>query len=314
MSRMTNVLVALVMTAVSTTALANSRRGDKEPEPPKVYKEKVQRMLNALVVDDAGNKTSPLTKEEHEEFRQHLRSNDMFRYEPNDGLQITNETVRVSLKEPGIPVIKLSHTFTTTLIFTDVLGNPWEVDTLTDVSNKEVVSVEVKKPNMISVRPKKRAGKTNLPVKLKGEQRPITFLFDIVDDEVYFDVNVEVDGFGDSSASQRALALNNYSQGLRVAPKLNRDPAKQLMLQFMTPEGYEQKRVFDDYREPVDERDFVVWTKGDEMFVLTPHDAYNPDPIDVIAGNDGRYKLLVFKKIPLLAMKKDSQIHWLHIE
>ncbi|MBD78058.1 MAG: hypothetical protein CL840_03805 [Crocinitomicaceae bacterium] len=313
MSRMTNVLAALVMVAVSSTAAA-SRRGDKEPEPPKVYKEKVQQMLNSLVVDEAGNKTSPLTVEEHEEFRQYLRKNDLFRYEPNDGLQITNKTVHVSLKEPGIPVIKLSHTFNTTLIFTDVLGHPWEVDTLTDISNKEVVSVEVKKPNMITVRPKKRAGKTNLPVKLKGEQRPVTFLFDITDDEVYFDVNVEVDGFGDSSASQRALALNNYSQGLRVAPKLNRDPAKQLMLQFMTPDGYEQKRVFDDYREPVDERDFVVWTKGDEMFVLTPHDAYNPDPIDVVAANDGRYKLLVFKKIPLLAMKKDSQIHWLHIE
>jgi|TARA_B110000196_G_C21147386_1_gene667411 hypothetical protein len=309
---MTNALIALLMVTVSSTSYA-SRRGE-EPEPPKVYKENVQRMLDSLIVEEEGAKTSPLTIDEHEEFRQHLRKNDLFRYEPNDGLEIKNKNIQINLREPGIPLIKLSHTFTTTLIFTDALGNPWGADTLTDVSNKDVVSVAVKKPNMITIRPKKRAGKTNLPIMLKGEQRPITFLFDIVDDEVYFDVNVEVDGLGDSSKSQRALALKNYSQGITIPPKLNHDPAKSLMLQFMTPEGYEQNRVFNDYREPVDERDFVVWTKGDEIFILTPHDAYNPDPIDVIAANDGRYKLLVFKKIPLVAMKKNSQIHWLHIE
>lgn len=309
---MTNAFIALLMVTVSSASYA-SRRGE-EPEPPKVYKENVQRMLDSLIVEEEGAKRSPLTIDEHEEFRQHLRKNDLFRYEPNDGLEIKNKNIQVNLREPGIPLIKLSHTFTTTLIFTDALGNPWEADTLTDVSNKDVVSVVVKKPNMITVRPKKRAGKTNLPIMLKGEQRPITFLFDIVDDEVYFDVNVEVDGLGDSSKSQRALALKNYSQGITIPPKLNHDPAKSLMLQFMTPEGYEQNRVFNDYREPVDERDFVVWTKGDEIFILTPHDAYNPDPIDVIAANDGRYKLLVFKKIPLVAMKKNSQIHWLHIE
>jgi hypothetical protein len=93
---MTNALIALLMVTVSSTSYA-SRRGE-EPEPPKVYKEKVQRMLDSLIVEEEGAKTSPLTIDEHEEFRQHLRKNDLFRYEPNDGLEIKNKNIQINLR------------------------------------------------------------------------------------------------------------------------------------------------------------------------------------------------------------------------
>lgn len=312
---MTKVVIALFSFCLVFSNQALSRGKEKqEVASPQVYNEKALKILDGLVNESARSDISLLSESEHDEFRRALRNTDKFKYEPDTELKIVNKDISIDLRKPGIPVIKIGHTFTTTLIFTDALGNPWSVKTLTDISNVDVVSVLEKEPNMITVRPMKRAGKTNLPIKLKGEQRIVTFLFDIVDDEVYFDVNVRIDGLGDAKESERSRSVKEYTQGMKVAPKLNRDPAKELMLQMLTPDGYEQKRVFNESREAADERDFVVWSKDNLLYVLTPHGHYYPEPIDVVASDDGRSKLMVFKSLPLIAMKKGTQIHWLHIE
>lgn len=311
---MTKVVLALVSFCLVFSTQVNSRGKEQEVAPPLVYKEKAIKMLDGLVGDSAKAVISPLDENEHDDFRRLLRSNDKFKYDPVSELKIVNKDIHIDLRDPGIPVIKIGHTFTTTLIFTDALGNPWSVKTLTDISNTEVVSVSEKGPNMITVRPMKLAGKTNLPIKLQGEQRIVTFLFDIVDDEVYFDVNVKVDGLGDAADSQQSRSMNEYSQGMKVAPKLNLDPAIELMTQMLTPDGYKQRRVFNESRQPADERDFVAWSKDNLLYVLTPHGHYYPEPIDVVASDDGRSKLLVFEFLPLIAMKKGTQVHWLHIE
>lgn len=291
-----------------------SRRNQEEAPPPQIYKERVKAMLDQLVVDEVVDSQYPLTPEQEKQIQDALRSADAFQFDAVKDIEIKNHKIPLSLTSPGIPVVKLGHTFTTNLIFTDVAGNPWTVEMLTDISDTDVVSVSKKAPNIISVRPKKRAGKTNLPVKLVGEQRPITFLFDISDTEVYFDVDIQVDAMGDNSDSQKTFAIANFNNRQSVSPRLNLEPAKALLLQFMTPEGYEERKLFNEHRERIDPRDFTAWSKGDSLYVVTPHGPYSPDPNDIIASPDGRHILMEFKRTPVIAVRKNGKIFWLHVE
>lgn len=312
--KLTRLSLPIFFVALFSLSAEASRRNQDEAPAPQIYKERVKSMLDQLVVDGISDKRSPLTPEQQKQINDAMRSADAFQYDATSNLVIKNHSIPISLAKPGIPVVKLGHTFTTSLIFTDVAGNPWAVELLTDVSNSDVVSVTKKAPNIISVRPQKRAGKTNLPIKLVGEQRPITFLFDISDTEVYFDVDVQVDALGNNADSQKLLSMTHFNARQPISPRLNVEPDKSLLLQFMTPEGYSERKLFDERRDPVDPRDFTAWSKGEQLFIITPHGPYSPDPVDIIASPDGRHSLLEFKKTPVIAVRKNGKIFWLHVE
>lgn len=306
--------LCFLIALTSADAFSASRRSNDQAPPPQIYKDSVKNMIDQLVLDESLNELSPLSEEQQEQARKILRKDDLFLYDTPKSLEITNHTIPISLSQPGIPLIKLGHTFNTTLIFTDAAGHPWTVDTLTDMSDSEVVSIAKKAPNIITVRPKKKAGKTNLPIKLAGQQRPITFLFDISDEEVYFDVDVQIDSMGDHNDSQRMVSVTQFQNQQQVAPRLNVELDKSLLLQFMTPEGYKERLLFDEHRKPVDPKDFMAWTKDGKLYLMTPHLPFNPDPIDYHASPDGRHRLLEFKEIPILAVRKNSKIFWLYVE
>lgn len=307
-------LIILILLGVAFDSLGQARRNNNEQPPPQIYKDRVKAMLDDLVVDEITNGISPLTPEQQEQVRGAFRSNDAFQYDTGRELKIRNVKIPISLATPSIPTVKLGHTFTTTLIFTDAAGNPWSIDTLTDMSDSDVVSVEKKAPNILTVRPKKRAGKTNLPIKLTGQQRPITFLFDISDQDVFFDVDVQIDALGDHNQSQSLISMTRFQNHQSVAPRLNVDGEKSLLLQFMTPEGYTERRLFDERRQPVDPRDFMAWSKDGRLYIMTPHLPYSPDPIDYHASPDGRHRLLEFRERAIIAVRMNTKIFWLHIE
>lgn len=306
--------ICVMLIALIQSFDANAQRAGREEEPPKIYKERAKKLLDSISNADLLSDASPLTIEEQEQYRGILREMDAFAYDKPNGLQVKNHVIPISLRESSISEIKLGHTFTTTLVFTDAAGNPWSADTLTDISNSDVVSVVKKEPNIITVRPLKKAGQTNLPIKLKGHQRPLMFLFDIVEDEVYFNVDVKLDGLGDNPLSQQIRSIGQYSSNQSVKPKLTLEPAKELMLQFLTPEGYQERRLYNEFREPVDPRDFVAWTKDGRLYLLTPHDSYTPDPVDVTAASDGLHKLFEFSALPVITVRMGSKITLLYIE
>lgn len=307
------IMVLITFSMQSMAGRSNGRETEGE-QPPEIYKDRAKAMLDGLANNEVMGTLSPLTDKEKDEFRKILRERDQFLYSADPNIKIQNVVMPITLRQSDIHVVKLGHTFTTTLVFTDASGNPWTVDTLTDVSNTEVVSVVKKGKNIIAVRPLKKSGQTNLPVKLAGHQRPVIFLFDISDEEVFFNVDVQLDGVGDSVQSQNSMAINDYKNKNMVQPKLAIEPEKELMLQFITPTGFNEKRLFDEYREPIDPRDFIAWTKGDKLYLLTPHDSHTPDPVDVSASSDGVHKLFEFNKIPVIAVRKGSKIVMLYIE
>jgi hypothetical protein len=108
--------------------------------------------------------------------------------------------------------------------------------------------------------------------------------------------------------------MDQLSSGKRVLPKLSAEPAKEKMLQFLTPKGYVSRDLYDEYGERLDSRDFMAWSYKDKLFVMTPHYHYTPEPVDISAASDGRHRLYEFSNVSVLLMRKNSQIIMMHIK
>lgn len=306
-------LLIMLLCLICSHASAQ-QRGSNEKPPKQEYNEKFKDILNDVANRRALDGVSPLSPREMDELKQALRRNDLFTYAPSATLKPQDVTIKLDPSRPGTPLIKLGHTFITTLVFTDAAGNPWAVDTLSDVSDQGMVVSKKVTDNVITVQPKVRGGQANLPVILKGETRPITFLLEISDVDAYFTVDVQVDGLGNSEHSETLRAIKQYSNGEDVTPKLTTDPAKELMQQRITPDGYTQVRLFDEYRNPVDARDFMAWKKDGKLYLLTPHFSFTPDPIDISPVSDGRTKLMEFNFLPVISVRMNSKIFFLRVE
>ena len=293
---------------------AYAARGEKKEEPiPRYYNEKTKKQFSGLAFEELSEGALPFTDEQLEELSEILRKRDYFIYGQEKELEIKNARFSVTPGKDKIIKVNLGHTYNTTIVFTDSLGNPWGFETLTDASNLDALSYVKPVSNIINVKPKIRAGQANIPIKLNGVQSPLTILFNIGSDEVFFNADVSVEGLGDSPASQRRKSMGQYASGVVVDPKLTEEPSKELMLQFLTPDGFTQRELFDEYGQKVDSRDFVAWSKGGRLFVMTPHSHYTPEPIDVSAASDGRHKLLEYPDQSVLLLRKDSKIIMLHI-
>lgn len=307
---MSMVLVSLFF---ANNAIA-ARGSDKEPEPPKVLTDLQRKMLQALSAKNSNDQVYPFTDSQREDVLQTLADKDRLLYGQMDSLKVINDTVNLSLRNHEVITVNLGHNYTSTLTFVDRNGNPWSVDMLTDISNSDVVSVNHPAKHILTFRPKKRAGQTNLPVILKGEQRSITILLNISTTEVNFTMDVKADGIGDSRASQQNLATQQYSAGKRVTAKLDLDPAKEMMLQALTPEGAARKTLKNEYGERVDPRDFMGWTYNGKLYILTPHRHYTPAPVGITPSSDGRYLLLEYKDVPVVMMKMNNLRIMLRVE
>lgn len=308
-----------VMALISSNSFA-ARGGSSSAEtpPPKIYTERAKALLKKLSAESALDEESALTPKQKEEFKEILKKEDEFIYDQPKSLIVKNEVVNYSLNSRDVIEVKLGHTYNTTVVFTDVLGNPWQAKTLASMSDNDVVSLleqdGEKATHIFTFKPKKLSGQTNLPIKLLGEQYPITLLFTINDDEVYFNLDVKVEGLGNSLESQRKKAMDSYADGNAPSPLLNKEPETELMLQNITPEGYAKHDLRDSYGDRVDSRDFTAWSHDNKLYIMTPHQHYSPQPIDVSVASDGRHKLFEYNKTSVVLVRRNSQVLMLYIK
>jgi hypothetical protein len=296
-------------------AEAQSRRSTQEVEPKKVYKESAERKLSRVALEDLKKEIFAFSDEEADEVKGTYERLDDFLYSAPNGIDVVNKVFNIKPRlsqDEEIPVIVMGHNFTSTLVFVDQNGAPWTVDMLTDVSNTEVFSVEKKAPHIITVRAKKLAGEANLPVLLKGEHYPLTLLFDVSTKESYFTVDMVVKGFGDHS--QGVSALKSIDEGAGIPPRYDTSEDINKLVMGITPDGYKKAKVFDAYASKVSDLDFMVWRKGEEMYILTPHMYFAPRPYDVHASPDGKNRLFVLKDVPIIKMRKYNKIIDLNIQ
>jgi hypothetical protein len=300
--------------SLSIMSNAHAAREKEQQQPPTVYTERAKNMLDSLVVDDELGDIMMLSEEEKEEFLSSLRGKDELIYNPTKKLKDDNAPLKIDLRQQRTLEIKLGHTYNSTLTFKDTMGNPWSFEILSDISNKEVVSNKKVLPHILTVRPQKKAGKTNIPILLKGKTSPLMLVFDISDEMVQMNIDIQVEGVGDSLQSQKAKSKAAYTNGAFVEPKLTEEPDKELMLLFITPEGYEQRDLIDEYGEEVDYRDYVAWTKDDKLYIITPHDSFHPAPVDISRSPDGQTILFEYDLVPVVTMQQGNKTVMLYVK
>lgn len=300
-------ILALLVVAQSH---AQSRRGG-EPEPRNIYNENMKAMLDRLALSEFHDRLIPFSDQELKDLHEVQRRVDSFKYDQPETLVVNNKVIPYDLAKREPIVIKIGHSYTSTLVFTDAQGNPWSFNSLSNLSNENVAKVieePANPPHMLSIRPKVTSGQTNLPIKLKGYQYPISIIFDISDEEVYLISDIRLNGLGDSEASQRIQSVAYYENAKTPPANFNVTPGIASMLQRVTPEGYERRKLIDEYGEPVDSRDFVAWSRDGLLYVLTPYHKYSPDPVGVSVSSSGQVRLFEFTETPVLTMKRNEQI------
>jgi len=307
-------LIGALCVLFHSNAINAQARGNKEPEPEKVYKESAERKLSEVALSDLQKGIFAFSEDEAKVVQETVRKRDEFLYSAPDGIKVLNKIFQVKPRlgdEDEIPLILLGHNYTSTLVFVDQEGAPWTADMLTDISNTEVFSVEKKAPHIITVRAKKKAGEANLPILLKGEQYPITLLFKISAEESFFTVDMLVNGFGDHSQGTKAMTSLNDMPSAPARYDYSDEINKLIM--GITPEGFTRSRAFDAYATKVKDSDFMVWRKGENMYILTPHMYYAPRPFDVHVSPDGKNRLFILKDVPIIKMRKYNKIIDLNI-
>ena len=138
--------------------------------------------------------------------------------------------------------------------------------------------------------------------------------FTYIDNVVQMNVDIQVEGMGDSMLSQKAQSKSAYTSGYAVPPKITEDPAKELMLLFITPDGYEKRDLVNEYGEEVDYRDYVAWTKDDKLYIITPHDSFHPAPQDISRSPDGQSLLFEYDLVPLVTMHQGNKTIMLYVK
>ncbi|MBE8233636.1 MAG: hypothetical protein HAW67_07850, partial [Endozoicomonadaceae bacterium] len=270
----------------------NSVYAASKREKVKVYKERVENQLREITLDQLEEKIFPFREDEVEVINDVIKRKDAFFHSPSQTIKIQNHEIIVKpspMNSDEIPLIKLGHNFTTTIVFTDKVGKPWSVDTLTDVSDSVAFSVEKKTEHIITVRGNTAAGEANLPILLKGEQYPIIFHFKITPDEAYFIADIKVDGYGDNS--QATAAVRNFTSRSGFQPRYDIDEASRKMLLGVTPAGYKKLNLVNEYGAPASRTDVQAWLFEKNIFVLTPYQPYAIKVRDVQLSADGVTKL-----------------------
>jgi hypothetical protein len=293
---------------------ARSLGGDKE-QPRKIYKERARQMLNSIISKEKLSDIDLLTEEEKRELRDSLRNKDSFLYAKPPELKSVNKKINISLNSDDVVVVKLGHSFVTTLTVSDKFGNSWSFDTLSNISNEHVVALQKPAPNILTLKPSKMAGTVNVPILLKGQNKPIVLMFEITSDESYFLVDLVVDGIGDSKKSQDVKSLDELMKHKIPEPKLSNTTDEAMMLRGLTPlQGYSKKTIYDEYGDRVDDDDYIAWEGKGKIYLLTKYEHYTPNPIGVSVGRDGVTKLLEYNKTNVLLVKKNNKIIMLYLK
>lgn len=285
---------------------------DKKKTPPKVIEPKWAKELDKEILKSILSEKVPLDIEQQDSTKKTLALADRYKHSPVEGLKLIPKEIPVSLRDNEIYLIKLGHSFDAVIRFVDKEGNPWSFQVLTEPSDTDVVS-HLHLDQTLTVKPKAMAGQASLPIKLAGVDKPLMLLFKISFEEAYLTTTLIVDALGDHEKSQTKQIFSDINNNRSVAPKLSITPTHASLLKGITPIGYKELVLRNDYGQEVDDRDFMAWKNEGLIYLLTKYNYNTPRPIDISPSSDGVYKLYVFQDIPIITMNQNSQIIYLYV-
>lgn len=209
-------------------------------------------------------------------------------------------SISVSL-EPGSqpPIIRPFLNNTTTFVVIDSTGQPWPVENFV-VGNETAFSVKRfdlnPKGSSFSIVPKGMYAKTNLALKLEGQDTPVVINLMAGQHEVDSRVEVRVQGRGPNAMINSGTMVEGTDA--RLLP----------VLDGIAPENSKRLQVLGDANTS-------VWLTNNRFVVRTPLKIISPASNSFISSAEGNMNVYVITKVPTIrGITKDGKIITVNIK
>lgn len=194
--------------------------------------------------------------------------------------------------------INLAYGYSTTLVFLDKNGNPWDIFDIS-MGDSSIADVQFRQKNILTFVPQRRTGKTNLTLTFVDSKLPSSLELILNDETVDYITQIDVQGYGNQSPIETTVLSRSGANTIRDLSYLAKFE-ETFISEIMTntkPEGVEEKDVFINSKL-INDNEFRVFVKDSFLYVRTRHTAHSPEPLLTRFGPDGVTKVY---KIPFIS-------------
>lgn len=299
----TGILIILLSSILYSNDANSQQRGQQQEQVPNIpaqIKPKRLELLNKISGDSIKSEFPFQSIDDIEPFRK----NALLEREiadtpliPSDIEQVYR-TINLSFEpRQEFETVDLVYGYSTTLVFLDKNGNPWDIYDFNQ-GDKSIFDIKERQRHILTIVPKKYAGQTNLTIMFQGAKMPASLNLKINSQKSDYITQINVNDYGNNSPEE---VTYDYTGGSRVdsLSYLSQFDDKYMsqMLTNVMPDGFKEMRVLRGDEE-ISRNQMRVFSRGEFLYVRTKHRPFNPSEISVRVGADGETKVF---KIPFIS-------------
>lgn len=253
----------------------------------------------------------PLTPEERLEIRKRQLKDQEATYKPLRNVTPKRELVSISANAERIPEVMVTPDYPTSIVFTDITGEPWPINYIGQTSSLAKVEQPTGTENAVVIYANNGAGKKSVSVFLKDMTLPVTLTIAGASDQYHALKHIRINERGPNAPSTDSLLSTRSNEALNLAPTgeddgRNMDAILNKLAYKVTPDGFKRLKTSDP---AVD-----AWMDKEDskyLYVMTPYTMVSPAPRagarSVTPLQDG-VRIYVLPRInPMMALDDQGQ-------
>ncbi|MGX1201065.1 DotH/IcmK family type IV secretion protein [Marinobacter sp. MBR-105] len=294
-------VIAFVPAATANDASAADRDAVTVREPTVIDLRELPSDLDALF---------PITPKERVLIRERQLRDQNATYQPLREVTPIRNMDRMSKQAEIIPEIYVTPDYPTSVVFTDLMGNPWPIQFIGQTGSLADVEQPEGSVSSFVLHAKNGAGKKSLAVYLKDMLIPVTITVVGQNDKYHALKHIRIEERGPISKQENATATSNLSRqvasSVETASGISLDDVINKLAYKVTPEGFAKIKVNDPAVDAwIDRQD------PETMYVMTDYTIVSPAPINggrsVMALQDGVRVYVIPRINPVMALDKSGQ-------
>lgn len=313
-----NIIITIFFLALFSFEASSQQRGQAQQEevpeiPPQIKPKRLEllhRIANQTIIDNFAFKDED---ELNNLIMELIREKEILDTNlVNRQIQQKHRVINLNFQpNQDFKNINLAYGYTTTLVFLDKNGNPWDLYDYS-VGDDNLMEIGFRQKNILTIKPKKHSGTTNLTMMFENGRMPVSINLQINNNDVDLITTLYMEGIGNNSPEERTVVMGGGKKNdLSYLAKFDGDYMSDL-LSNIVPEDFNEKYAYLN-DEMVSRREFRFFQKDSFLYVRTKHRPHHPEPTMVRNSSDGETKVykIPYLNFPLFIV--DGKIETLHI-
>jgi len=295
-----------IMTAIvlPTSALAQeSAPSDNAPEQGASEKGSLGKLPIEL------QQLFPLSPEERKLIREEKQREQEAIYDPLRKVTPIRDFQRIGTAGDQMPTIHVTPDYPSSVVFTDLTGEPWPIQHISQTGALASVEQPSGTDNVIVLHAAIAAGQKSISVFLEGNTLPVTLIIDGSNNRYHALKHIRIDERGPNAAqitqtSQVQSSSSRFQQESSTGESL--DVVLNKLAYRVTPDGYSKLQVSD--------RSVDAWVEDenpDVMYLMTEYTIISPAPIggaEAITPIQDNLRIYRIPRIdPVMALNESGQ-------